>query len=113
MSYPIVSNKRLRIYRGDDYDFATQINNADGTPTNLLALGSTFTAQARSNELSPTSYAFTVDATAAATGRLVISMARAVTATLPDLVGFDIQVLGSKMTTLLTGLIDVEGQWTQ
>lgn len=106
-------DKRLRIYRGDDYSFATIFNNADGTPTDLTALGATFTAQARSSEGSSTAYPFTVNSSAAATGHLVISMGRAVTATLPDLVGFDIQVLGSKLTTLLAGLINVEGQWTQ
>jgi len=114
VSLPVVMPTPLQAYRGDDYSVAIQVNKPDTTPVNLTVYGTTWKAQARTSRVATVAYDFTVDATAAATGRLVLALTSEVTATLPALIGFDIQgTVGDVITTILSGKIQVSGEWTR
>lgn len=72
----------LKIFAGDDFALELTFHDSGGAPVDVS--DSTFTAAVWSSEWAPTSAAaFTIDATSAATGVLVLHLDHTITATLP------------------------------
>lgn len=90
------------LYRGDAWRMPITDYAADGTtPTNLTGYGSAWAAQMRQTPDSPTAVTITVDATAAATGQLVLTLAAATTAELTaSLYVFDVQATGGAVSPI-------------
>jgi hypothetical protein len=97
--------------RGDAYQLPITDVQADGvSPTNLTAYGSAWTAKLRTSFDATTAIDFTVDASNAATGHLVLSLTGAVTGAMlaKDYV-FDVQVTGGTQSplTLYAGVLSI------
>ena len=105
MSFP-TNVGTLSVYAGDTFS-QTFTFKEDGSAIDLVDAGwSSWTAQYRKNANSTTAVSFTVDASAAATGQITISLSAAQTATLDSGV-FDLQATqGSVVRTWVTGGIN-------
>lgn len=91
------------VVAGDALSWTVQVNNPDGTATDLTTIGSAWTSGLRQSASPPSpEIAFAVDASSAATGKLVLSLTGTVTATMcPSAVGrwyFDLHVTGGAVS---------------
>ena len=106
----------ITLIRGDGWRIPITDVATDGTPTDLTGFGSGWSAQMRETADASTSVAFTVDATAAASGQLVLSLAGYATAALTrSRYVFDVQATGGTITplTVYRGAILVERDVTR
>lgn len=104
------------VVRGDAFTQPVTINDTSGNPVNLTSYGSSFASQLRGGPDYTTSVPFTVDATNAATGQLVMSLTAEQTASMNlPVYYFDIQVTGGTVSpqTPAQGVLIVFKDYTQ
>ena len=103
--------KILQAYRGDDWQKTLTFTNADGTPTVLPTTGWNAHVKKSARDAEPL-FAFTIDATDAAVGILVLSVQGAVTGPLASATYlYDVEHTPSRKT-YVRGEFKLEGDIT-
>jgi hypothetical protein len=118
MPSPAVISAALPVYRGDAWSKTLRFwaDEVGGTPIDLTAFGTSFTAQVRYSATTASFTPFTVDDTDAATGVLVLSLTGDQTGALMNSTyHFDVQATGGALSprTIITGTLSVTKDVTQ